>query len=174
MPRNSRSSTSATRPQPFVSARPRGRPAQNMLTNPHDKLKNARSNCQLCNTLVQFRIMRWQNDQQARAGAATLERTWLAQLCLVWMLALAVLSCPRARGAELAVAAHFRKNAQPILEKYCSDCHADGMKKGGVAFDEFKSDQELLSKHDLWLAVLKNIRAGLMPPAKKAQPAAEE
>ena len=48
------------------------------------------------------------------------------------------------------------------------------MKRGGVAFDEFKSDESLLAKHDLWLAVLKNIRAGLMPPAKKPQPRAEE
>src|SRR6266566_2615212 len=148
--------------------------------------------------------MRWQNDQQARVGqasgkprgtgasaiggqarmpvldhslegrSATLARTWLAQLGLVWILALAVLYCPRAGGAELAGAAHFRKNVQPILETYCSDCHADGMKRGGVAFDEFKSDESLLAKHDLWLAVLKNIRAGLMPPAKKPQPRAEE
>ena len=81
-------------------------------------------------------------------------------------MALAIL-CPRAWGAELPAAAHFRKNVQPVLEKYCSDCHADGMNKGGVAFDEFKSDDALLAKHDLWLAVLKNTRAGLMPPAKK-------
>src|SRR6266705_6304569 len=142
--------------------------------------------------------MRRQNDHRARVGqasgisrgtgtwpvggqartpahglegrAAKLEGTWLAQLWLACMLALAVLWCPRAGGAELAGAAHFRKNLQPILEQYCSDCHADGMKKGGVVFDEFKSDDELLAKRDLWLAVLKNIRAGLMPPAKKAQP----
>src|SRR5438552_15875271 len=73
--------------------------------------------------------------------AATLARTWLAQLGLVWILALAVSYCPRAEGAELAGAAHFRKSVQPILETYCFDCHADGMNKGGVAFDEFKSDE---------------------------------
>jgi hypothetical protein len=48
------------------------------------------------------------------------------------------------------------------------------MNKGGVAFDEFKSDDALLAKHDLWQAVLKNTRAGLMPPAKKPQPSPEE
>jgi hypothetical protein len=89
------------------------------------------------------------------------------------VLALAVFS-PFAEGAELPAGAHFRKNAQPILEKYCYDCHADGVNKGGVAFDEFRSDDVLLAKHDLWLAVLKNTRAGLMPPAKKPQPSAEE
>src|SRR5262249_44422549 len=36
------------------------------------------------------------------------------------------------------------------------------------------SDDELLTKRDLWLAVLKNTRAGLMPPAKKPRPSAED
>src|SRR6266436_2988559 len=89
------------------------------------------------------------------------------------MLALAV-SCFKAASAGLPAAANFHKNVQPILEKYCSDCHADGANKGGVAFDEFKSDDALLGKRDLWLAVLKNTRSGLMPPAKKARPSAEE
>ncbi|MEY2428596.1 MAG: hypothetical protein QOJ40_1481 [Verrucomicrobiota bacterium] len=79
-----------------------------------------------------------------------------------------------ASGAELPAGAHFRNNVQPILEKYCFDCHADGANKGGVTFDEFKSDDVIVAKPGLWLAVLKNTRAGLMPPAKKPQPSAEE
>ena len=35
------------------------------------------------------------------------------------------------------------KNIQPILTEYCYDCHADGANKGKVAFDEFKSHDEL-------------------------------
>src|SRR6266496_6771263 len=77
-------------------------------------------------------------------------------------------------GGELPAATHFRKEVQPILNQYCYDCHGDGAKKGGVAFDEFKSDEALLARHDLWLAVLKNTRASLIPPAKKPQPSAEE
>ncbi|HKS36610.1 MAG TPA: DUF1592 domain-containing protein, partial [Verrucomicrobiae bacterium] len=76
--------------------------------------------------------------------------------------------------AENPAAAHFRKDVQPILVKYCYDCHGDGMNKGKVAFDEFKSDDELLGKHDLWSKVLKNLRGGLMPPEKKPRPSAEE
>src|SRR5438876_6711178 len=82
-----------------------------------------------------------------------------------FLIILAALSPATARAAE-SPASHFRQNVRPLLEKYCSDCHFDGMKKGGVAFDEFKSDDELLGKHDLWLAALKNVRAGLMPPEK--------
>ena len=47
--------------------------------------------------------------------------------------------CANGRAAELPAVARFHKTAEPILQKYCSDCHLDGMKKGGVAFDEFKS-----------------------------------
>ncbi len=67
----------------------------------------------------------------------------------------------------------FQQTVQPFLNKYCYDCHADGMDKGGIAFDELKSRAELLDR-DLWWKVLKNVRAGVMPPAKKAQPTAEE
>ena len=72
-------------------------------------------------------------------------------------------------GADTA-AAKFRREIEPILKEYCYDCHADGANKGQVAFDEFKSDQDILAKPELWSAALKNVRAGLMPPQKKARP----
>ena len=71
-------------------------------------------------------------------------------------------------------AAEFHRDIRPLLEKYCFDCHGDGESKGKVAFDQFKSEAELAANHDLWLRVLKNVRAGLMPPQKKAQPTAAE
>ena len=88
---------------------------------------------------------------------------------LVGLSALTVL-CPCVSGAEFKAAAHFRKDIQPILTEHCYECHGEGMDKGNVAFDEFKSDDELLGKRDLWWAVLKNLRAGIMPPAKKPRP----
>src|SRR6266487_3537698 len=115
--------------------------------------------------------MKWRLDQRRwqKAGAAA---RGVARLRLGGLLALAFL-CPRAPGAEVPAVAHFHKNVQPILEKYCSDCHADGMNKGGIAFDELKTENAILD-HDLWLKALKNVRAGLMPPARKPQPSAEE
>src|SRR5688572_2151688 len=74
-----------------------------------------------------------------------------------------------ANGAE-SPAARFHRDVKPLLNKYCSDCHMDGMKKGNLAFDEFANDEELLAKKDLWFAVLKNVRAGIMPPEKKDRP----
>ncbi len=79
-------------------------------------------------------------------------------------------------AAETPAAATFRNEIKPLLAKYCYDCHADGVNKGKVAFDAFASDADLLSRHDLWLATLKNVRAGIMPPREDGveRPAAAE
>jgi hypothetical protein len=80
-------------------------------------------------------------------------------------------------AADLSAASaesSFHKEIKPLLEKYCWDCHGDGVDKGKVAFDSFKSDQEILDKKELWLAVLKNVRGGIMPPAKKDKPSEAE
>lgn len=82
------------------------------------------------------------------------------------------LTSPRAHAADDA-AAEFQKTIQPLLEAHCYDCHADGINKGGVAFDGFPTQAELIGNHDLWWKVVKNVRAGLMPPPKK-KPISEE
>jgi uncharacterized protein DUF1592/uncharacterized protein DUF1588/uncharacterized protein DUF1587/uncharacterized protein DUF1585/uncharacterized protein DUF1595 len=54
----------------------------------------------------------------------------------------------------------------PILEKHCYECHGDGYDKGKVAFDSLETDEQIL-KPDLWVRVLLNTRAGLMPADQK-------
>ncbi|MCI0745301.1 MAG: DUF1592 domain-containing protein [Verrucomicrobia subdivision 3 bacterium] len=87
---------------------------------------------------------------------------------------LAWIALAAAAAASEGGGTRFHKEIRPLLEQYCWDCHGDGMDKGNVTFDQFKSDAELLGNRDLWLAVLKNTRAGLMPPAKKPRPPAIE
>ena len=69
----------------------------------------------------------------------------------------------QSREAPAAVASDRREIA-PLLAKYCYDCHGNGLNKGGVTLDEFASEEEMLGRHRLWVAALKNVRAGLMPP----------
>jgi hypothetical protein len=89
--------------------------------------------------------------------------------------ALSALALPAVTAGEtLPAGEHFRKEVEPILSDFCYDCHAEGKRKGKVSFDEFESDAAMLGRHDLWLAVLKNLRAGLMPPRKEAQPSADQ
>ncbi len=85
------------------------------------------------------------------------------------------LACGLGAGsAEGAEDAKFRKEIHPILAEYCFDCHGDGDAKGNIAFDTFASDAALLSSHDLWLKVFKNLQTGTMPPEKKPRPTSEE
>ncbi len=44
------------------------------------------------------------------------------------------------------------------------------MREGGQAFDAFKSDKDLVGDIKLWLAVLRNVRSGVMPPPGEEKP----
>jgi len=70
-------------------------------------------------------------------------------------------------------AAKFQKKILPILDKYCSGCHSDDSKKGGVSF-EFEDPGKVFKEKDLWLNALKMLRAGMMPPKGKHRPSAEQ
>ena len=99
----------------------------------------------------------------------------LAGVRAVWFCALVhLIAIAGARAAESSGMAQFRKDIQPVLKEFCFDCHGDGASKGGVSFDDFKSDAAMLENHDLWLKALQNVRAGIMPPPKKSQPTAEQ
>jgi hypothetical protein len=67
----------------------------------------------------------------------------------------------------------FTRDVQPVLDQYCYDCHGDGTKKGGVDLDDFKTDAEVRN-HALWFRVMKNVRAGIMPPASEPRVPSEE
>ncbi len=81
-----------------------------------------------------------------------------------------------ARGADKPAAAtdRYREKVQPILEQYCYGCHGYGSSEGNRTLDEFASDEAMLDDTKLWWAVLKNVRAHMMPPAEEEQPTAAE
>ena len=93
-----------------------------------------------------------------------------AGLALGWALAGAAPAGP----AESPVSATYRESVLPFLEAHCFECHAEGARKGGVAFDAFASETELLADTALWHRVLKNVRAGLMPPPDSDPPDAAQ
>jgi hypothetical protein len=85
-----------------------------------------------------------------------------------------VVSGQRANAEEPGGATRFREQVQPILENYCYGCHGNGEKKGNRTLDTFASDEALVGDIELWRAVLKNVRAGLMPPAGEDRPSDDE
>ena len=101
---------------------------------------------------------------------------------LVAMLAAASQAVAGALPATLApapvlpgarAAADFHQNIEPLLKQYCYDCHGNGESSGKVAFDHLGTDPELLANTPLWVAVLKNVRSGLMPASGPKPTAAE-
>jgi hypothetical protein len=103
-----------------------------------------------------------------------LHRSWIGLGAALLLFAATPFLARAAVPPADARAAQFRSDIQPILAQYCYDCHADGANKGKVAFDELKTDDSLVRNPELWWKALKNVRAGLMPPAKKPQPTADE
>ena len=64
-----------------------------------------------------------------------------------------------------------------FLERYCYDCHADGIAKGGLDLEGLPTVFEgVPQRADLrkWARVLERIELGEMPPAKKKQPSLSE
>lgn len=94
--------------------------------------------------------------------------TWLGVALAAWLVA------PAAAGAAESAADRFRDRVEPILAEHCFACHGNGIKKGSVTLDDFADDSAILGRKDLWNSVLKNVRAGLMPPAGKPRPTVDE
>ena len=66
----------------------------------------------------------------------------------------------------------FRDAILPTLKTYCFDCHSGDSREGGVHFD-LENNDGLLEDKGLWLKVLRNIRADMMPPRDSEQPTKE-
>ena len=79
-----------------------------------------------------------------------------------------VAGSPPAAGDETERAAvsvlRFEDWIRPILERHCYSCHGNDTNEGGVTLDKFADDAARLDP-ELWLRVLRNVRAELMPPA---------
>lgn len=77
--------------------------------------------------------------------------------------------------ARLAAAdARFHREVKPMLDRYCADCHLDGMNKGDVSLDGFTNTLSIVRDRRLWERVLAVTQSGDMPPPKKSQPPAQE
>jgi len=68
----------------------------------------------------------------------------------------------------------FKTEIEPLLETYCYDCHADGIKKGEMSFDEFNDHPSMIANRKQWTKIQNNIRHSIMPPADEDSPNVEE
>ncbi len=64
--------------------------------------------------------------------------------------------------------------AQPLLKKYCLDCHSTKTMKGSLDLERFTSIDLVRKDLKPWLQALEMLEAGEMPPRNKPQPTAAE
>ena len=59
----------------------------------------------------------------------------------------------------------YQTHVLPILNAHCFECHGNGAKEGDLTLDQFTTEEQALTRSDLWWNVLKNVRSHVMPPA---------
>ena len=77
-----------------------------------------------------------------------------------------------ANGEDLA--ARYTTEIQPLLKKYCNDCHNADEFKGDLDLARFNSFAAVMSEPQPWQGVIEQMELGEMPPKKKPQPDAAE
>jgi hypothetical protein len=68
----------------------------------------------------------------------------------------------------------FTRDVQPLLEKYCLDCHAADIKEGELDLERFVQFDHVRSDPAAWQKVAEFLGNGEMPPADATQPSPEE
>src|SRR5205814_968571 len=68
----------------------------------------------------------------------------------------------------------FEEKVLPLVAKFCIKCHGPEKKKGDLDLTEFKAQDQVLARVDVWQKAVERINAFEMPPEKSPQPSFEE
>lgn len=68
----------------------------------------------------------------------------------------------------------FTKDIQPLVEKYCYSCHANGKHKGDVTLDKYTHFAAVQSDRPMWEDIADQLASESMPPEDKPQPTKAE
>jgi len=102
------------------------------------------------------------------SSTAHIERGAQAALAAFWTVAIAVGTTAGTGAAELG----YRDAAQPILQRYCFDCHGAEKQKGQIRYDQIEKYR--IEDGNLWAMVHEQVTTGDMPPEDKPQPSEAE
>jgi mono/diheme cytochrome c family protein len=90
---------------------------------------------------------------------------------------LILLALPHARGGAEPPPQVAQKPDDPFrtfLTQHCQECHSGEKPKGDFSLDQLAPDFDNAANRERWLAVLKRVRAGEMPPKTKPRPAEKD
>ncbi len=68
----------------------------------------------------------------------------------------------------------YGTKVQPLIAKYCLNCHSTKVKKGSLDLERFASLDQMRKDLKTWQQVVEMLEAGEMPPKQKPQPTASE
>ncbi len=68
----------------------------------------------------------------------------------------------------------YSQQIQPLLSRYCEDCHSGEDAEAKLRLEQYASLQSLRDARSTWLKVLGQLRATSMPPEDAEQPSPEE
>lgn len=106
----------------------------------------------------------------------TTQLTWCAAGSVA--LVLLGLSLHAGRSADQAAPndpkVSYTALVQPLVKKYCLDCHSTKAKKGSLDLERFASIDHLRKDLKPWLQMIEMLETGEMPPKNKPQPSADE
>lgn len=97
----------------------------------------------------------------------------------VWAGAL-FLAAQQAARAEPAsetldtLAQEYVREIQPLVTRYCLECHATAKRQGELDLEQFATAADLRTGTKIWLKVVEQLDNGEMPPEKAERPTTEE
>ncbi|MFO1002067.1 MAG: DUF1592 domain-containing protein [Planctomycetaceae bacterium] len=68
----------------------------------------------------------------------------------------------------------YEADVVPVLRTHCFKCHGDGASEGSLTLDQFANNAKAQQKPEVWWNVLKNVRAGVMPPPEEPRLTVQE
>jgi hypothetical protein len=100
---------------------------------------------------------------------------WLPPVALVAVgLVLALFVQGQGPPAPADLNAEYATAVLPLVKKYCLECHATAVKRGGLDLERFATVQDVRKQVKPWQQAIEQLEASEMPPRRKPQPTEAE
>ena len=90
--------------------------------------------------------------------------------CFLWVMMFTLRVGAANDDVRPALEQNFSTRLQPLLQKYCLDCHSTEKHKGDLDLERLRSPTVALTQPKIWRRAIEQITEGEMPPGKKPQP----
>ncbi len=64
----------------------------------------------------------------------------------------------------------YRASGKAFIDKYCSKCHSDTDPQAEMNLVQFGDSESVIRSRKAWMAVIKQVQSGSMPPSEESQP----